>query len=101
MIHVSDLNGNGTVDISEHVCPYSPLITDGLDDNDVVSDELLIDDLDENQLLDCWEHLDEFPFDPESKPPPDDAAKKRAILDLLVKLAKNPNRVFGVNVPTC
>ena len=70
---------------------------DGFDE-DAVDDELTVQ-LDENQLLECWDDID-FPFHPNNTPTDDDA-KKQFILDLLLKLAKNPDLHFGSNIPTC
>ena len=72
---------------------------DGYDD-DSIKDELLVEDLDENQLLECWDDLDDFPFDPKDIPKDDDA-KSKFILDLLQKLSKNPDLHFGANIPAC
>ena len=44
-------------------------------------------DLAANQIIDFWENLDDFPFDPNNTPQDDDA-KKQFILDLLRELAK-------------
>ena len=75
------------------------LVPDGFDE-EAVGDEMNVEDLDENQLLECWESLDDFPFDPKNTPK-DDNAKKQFILDLLKKLAKNPQIHLGSNIPAC
>ena len=69
-------------------------------DDEALIEELKIEDFDENQLLEFWEDLDDFPFDP-NDPPEDDDDKRKFILDLLTKLSKNPNMQFGVNMPFC
>ena len=76
------------------------LIIAGFDDDEAVNDELEQENLDENQLLEFWEDIDDFPFDP-MYPPQDDNAKKQFIFDLIKKLAKNPDLHFGSNIPTC
>ena len=69
-------------------------------DDEALEDELIVEDLDENQIVEFWEDLDDFPFDPKD-PPQSDEDKKAFILDLILKLKKDPNIHFGVNIPTC
>ena len=70
-------------------------------DDDAVADELEVEDLEQNQLLEVWEDLDDFPFDSNNDAPKDDDAKRKFILDLIIKLTKNPNMHFGANIPNC
>jgi len=53
---------------------------------DEVMEGLLQDEVEENQLLDCFEDLDDFPFDPVNNPK-DESAKKEVILNLIRGLA--------------
>ena len=82
-----------------HNASYIRSLLAGFDD-EALADELSVEDLDENQLLECWDDLDDFPFDPKN-PPKSDEDKKAFILDLILRLKKDPNIHFGVNIPTC
>ena len=75
------------------------VLQDGFDD-EAMNDELLVEELDENQLLECWDDINDFPFDPNDTPNDEDG-KRKFILDLIKKLVKNPNVIFGCNIPTC
>ena len=75
---------------------------DGYDDESI-EDVLLVEDLDENQLLECWEDLDEFPYDNGSgvADPETEEGRKQFIFYLLRRLSKNPDLHFGANIPAC
>ena len=72
---------------------------DGFDD-EAFKDELLVEELDENQLLECWDDINDFPFDPNDTPNDEDGNRKY-VIDLITKIVKNPNLVFGINIPNC
>ena len=81
-----------------YTVPYPPT-SDGFDD-DAIDDELGVDDLEENQLMECYEDLDEFPYGPNG-PPGGDDEKKKFIFDLMIRLSQNPDILFGVDIPKC
>ena len=77
---------------------WSPWHTSVGFNDESVRDELLVDGLNENQLLECFENLDDFPFDSKHQSKDDDA-KKQFILDLLRRIETISDIIFEVNIP--
>ena len=79
------------------ICP------DGYDEDELVEELDTEEDPNENTVVGFFEDLDDFPYgdgcgyeDPET-----DEGRKQFILDLIVKLSKNPDLVFGSKIPKC
>ena len=77
----------------------SLLSTDGFD-AESVAEELSIDDPDENQLMEFFEDVDDFPMATHQKGLSEDD-KKMFIMKMMVKLHKNPKLVFDHQLPEC
>ena len=52
--------------------------------------------MNDNQLLECFEDLDDFPYDNGhgAGDPEDDDLRKKFILNLIIRLSRNPNILF-------
>jgi len=82
---------------SEYNNKFSSFCEENGYDEESIDEELKVDNVDENQFMDCFDDLDQFPFaDPI---PSTDDDKKRFILDLIVQLSSNPDADFRVNMP--
>lgn len=68
--------------------------SDGLDDGEGITEEL------DQPAEDCMlvDFDEDFPFEDE---PEDEDAKKQFIHDLLHKMSKNGNMIFGSVIPEC
>ena len=66
-----------------------------------MGDELLVTDVNENQLVEFWEDLDDFPYDNGSgeADPETEEGRKQFIYDLILRISKTPDMNFGSKVP--
>ena len=63
-------------------------------------EELGVADLAENQLLDFLDDLEDFPYAEIEDEPETEDEQRRFIVNLMIKLNKQPDLLFGVAVPT-